>query len=269
VFEIVYGPNGFLAAGKSAGGIVILDAKSGVSLQTISRPEGGSLSPLAFSRDGNRLFVARGENGISIYNLETGQDEQTLADPGSFGAWVVDRQHRRIAFGKSGTPSVWDLEKGECLVRFNADQGHQGGIACIAFSPDERYLATVGGWDDRTVKLWDVATGQLIFTLGRTHEWRSWSMKKSLIFLSDGQHLLTSGPASRMDVWDVSELTAGAFPVPEEPCQAESRDERKPRVANDSAPIRPATRLAVVLFTFLGAGFAGALVWMVGRLLPG
>jgi len=41
--------------------------------------------------------------------------------------------------------------------------GHTGTVNAIAFSPDDRYLATASG--DQSVKLWDLQTGLLIRTL--------------------------------------------------------------------------------------------------------
>src|SRR5262249_2783770 len=44
-------------------------------------------------------------------------------------------------------------------------RGHVDSVRCAALSPDGKTLATGGGGIDRTVKLWDAATGELRGTL--------------------------------------------------------------------------------------------------------
>ncbi len=57
--------------------------------------------------------------------------------------------------------TLWDLRTGAIL--HTVDGGTGGGEGVIAFSPDGKTLAT-GGHPEASVKLWDVATGQLIWT---------------------------------------------------------------------------------------------------------
>jgi len=74
-------------------------------------------------------------------------------------------------------------------------RGRSGAVTSIAFAPDGKLLASAG--KDKSAKLWDAATGQLLRTLsghgGEVH---------SVAFSPDGK-LLASGSADAMVIlWD-------------------------------------------------------------------
>ena len=52
---------------------------------------------------------------------------------------------------------MWDLASGTQTTRFD---GHTGWVNAVAVTPDGRQVVS-GGWD-RTVRVWDFATGEVV-----------------------------------------------------------------------------------------------------------
>lgn len=75
--------------------------------------------------------------------------------------------------------------------------GHAEKVEAFAFSPDGRYLAT--GSSDRTIRLWETATG---------HELRTFTGAntgiKALVFSLDGAQLFSGGNDGQLRRWDVA-----------------------------------------------------------------
>lgn len=76
--------------------------------------------------------------------------------------------------------------------------GHTHRIEFLAFDPQSRLLASAGGRKDKTIKLWEVATGRQVRTLAG-HE----SEVNSVAFSPDGQQLASASEDDTIRIWNV------------------------------------------------------------------
>ena len=72
----------------------------------------------------------------------------------SSGRFVASGQR-----GKSSDVIVWDYEARSSIFRC---EEHDAGVASVAFTHDEKLLATLGAEGDTSLVLWDMASGQIV-----------------------------------------------------------------------------------------------------------
>ncbi|GMH10342.1 hypothetical protein Nepgr_012183 [Nepenthes gracilis] len=138
------------------------------------------------------MAAVHAENQSNSHELNRATTETTSADPTeSFTPYRLKQTlvgHKRaisaVKFSDDGkflgtasadkTARTWSLSTTSSFSDDNTSPnspfslhqeflGHEQGISDLAFSSDSRYLSTAS--DDNTVRIWDVATGQLIKTL--------------------------------------------------------------------------------------------------------
>lgn len=170
------------------------------------------LKPITFSPDGRLVNVTLGsDSSARFWDLASGKQEQILYFNTRVTAVEFSPDGRYLALGGKGLQAhqldarTWDYIR-------DFDLGHTGYVWSIAYSTDDRWIATSG--DDGRVRLWDARNG----IPGRTLPGAE-SMVSDLKFSPDGIHLAGTdkgggGRHPAILFWDIStgEIT-GRIPL--------------------------------------------------------
>ncbi len=120
-----------------------------------------------------------------------------------------------------GTIIVWKSNNSHIVLK-----GHTNHVNDLSFSPDGRRLASCSGWEfvdmDNTIKIWDVATGEVVITL-YGHE----KCVNSVAFSPDGQQIASASNDGVVNFWKIPDLQGLINKVKKQFAIRPTQEERK------------------------------------------
>jgi WD40 repeat protein len=203
---VAFSPDGRWIATGHASDLVIFNAATGAEVSRWIDPGNRNLPllSLAYSPDGRRIIAGYGQyegagdvGHATLWDAATGKVliGRIPGQRASVQSVAFSPDGREVALASEGLVELWNLEASPRLV--HPIPCHGGLVWAVAFSPDGRYLAS--GGLDRTLRLWDRATGKEIRPF-YGHE----GFVRALAFSPpDGRLLLSAGEDNSLKLWEV------------------------------------------------------------------
>ena len=205
VYEVAFSPdNQMLASSSYDGSVILWNVKSGKMLRTLTIKEWSVA--IAFSTDSRQLAVGSQDRNVVIYDVRDGNILRTLETKYAVSALAFSPDGRYLAADVYAI-MLWDLTTGKVIKTL---EGHQSSVRDLAFSNDNRFLASASR--DKTARIWNVETGKTVkiletqtpIAVNYSPKPLKWKMPVTCVAFSPDGKILAMGTGRAVHLWDVS-----------------------------------------------------------------
>ncbi len=196
--DVVFSPDDTILALGSDDEVKLCSVETGATVQTLKTVG----HQFAFTPDGKTLLTwatvaYQTSHTVTRWDVESGKQRGRFSVTGPkdyfFPRLSPDGKDLYVNYSHSAPPFTRVLDAETGIDR--PTRGHVGQVCAVAVSPNGRLLASAGV--DRTVRVWDLATGRLQHTLtGHL------GAVRTVAFGPDSQRLVSGGNDRTVRVWD-------------------------------------------------------------------
>ena len=168
---------------------------------------GSRCAAMAFSSDGNTLIILTedGDEKLTLWRLPEGRITASYPTPGVGRLFVPHgfalSHHSDVAAYRARGGNICAIDLALGVERWRS-KSPDGTVYGLAFSHDDRLIASGGGIEQSCIYLWDAASGRQIARL-QGHR----GLVTSLVFLPDGKTLASASCDQTIRLWRLTDLT--------------------------------------------------------------
>lgn len=200
----------FTISASADGTVRLWDNATGAEIRRFEVPD-TIITSAVFSPDGAQILASAMDGALYLWDAETGEQIRRIdAHEGGVTSAVFSVDGARIlSGGLDRILRLWDASTGQDIQSY---EGHVGVILDVDLSPDGRYAASSAADEflesnpndivDRTVRIWDVETGEQLFTFSPPPGY-----VRTVAFSPDSARVIsatwTGGTGGTISVWDL------------------------------------------------------------------
>ncbi|NES89773.1 MULTISPECIES: serine/threonine-protein kinase [Okeania] len=204
VYSIAISRDGQTVISGSADGTIKIWDLATESLKATLTGHSKAVYSVAISSEKQIIVSGSADGTIKIWDLVTGSLINTFSGHSDriFSVAISSDGQNVVSGSADETIQVWDLRffskvENDIILISNLKNtltGHSNEVWSVAISPDGQTI--VSGSEDKTIKIWDLATGSLKNTL-TGHTW----VVTSIAISSDGQTIVSGSDDKTIKVW--------------------------------------------------------------------